>query len=609
MSELLHQLESEGVELAVFPELSLCGYTCADLFHLSGFLQDCRKALQSLLQETVHVSTVAILGLPWEIDGRLYNMAAVIAGGRLHALVPKSHLPNAGEFYERRWFSPAHTLRRSHIRFGEDEVLTGTDLIFQLQCRPEFSFGVELCEDLWTPNPPSGYLSMEGALLLANLSASNEILGKAQYRKNLVAQQSGRCVAGYIYAAAGPGESSTDLVFSGHSMIAENGSIMSEAERFHFDSVAIIADLDLQKLLHDRAQNAAFRDTVRTAPSARRVEVRTANWETPPSVEHLHRQVRAHPFVPGDTAERTNVCAEIFGIQATGLSRRIRAVRPKTLVLGLSGGLDSTLALLVAQEAISHSGTSTQLIAITMPGLGTTSRTKKNAEELATALGVELRTISIAEAVLTHLKDIGHPVDKHDITFENAQARERTQVLMDVANQTGGLVLGTGDLSEAALGWCTFNGDHMSMYHVNAGVPKTLVRYLIGWCIEQEEFATASRTLSDILDTPISPELLPASSSGTIAQKTEESVGPYELVDFFLYHYVRCGAAPEKIAFLAHHAFEGDYSETEVEHWLQHFLHRFRTQQFKRSSMPDGPKVGSVALSPRGDWRMPSDLA
>jgi NAD+ synthase (glutamine-hydrolysing) len=608
IAQLLVKLSEEAVELAVFPELCLTGYTCGDLFHLSGTHVSIMEALDSLLSATSRCGTTAIVGLPWLIDGRLYNMAAVICGGKLQGLVPKSRLPNSGEFYDRRWFSPAETLRRKEIEFAEQMVPVGADLIFHLERRPELTFGIEICEDLWTAQPPSGWLATEGALLIANLSASNEILGKAEYRKSLVAQQSGRCVCGYIYAAAGPGESSTDLVFSGHSMIAENGSIMAEAERFRFDSNAIIADLDLQKLEHDRSQNTSFRDQ-RSERPARYVAVRSAMFTRVPTLEHLHRQVRAHPFVPPQGVERSTVCSEIFAIQATGLARRLRAVKPKTLVLGLSGGLDSTLALLVAIEAIDHSGTNTKLVTLTMPGLGTTSRTKNNALELAKAMGVEVRTVSIVDAVKLHLKDIGHPEDQHDITFENAQARERTQVLMDVANQTQGLVLGTGDLSEAALGWCTFNGDHMSMYHVNAGVPKTLVRYLIGWCAEQEEFSLAAKVLNDILDTPISPELLPADKTGQIVQKTEDSVGPYELVDFFLYHTVRCGASADKVVMLAELAFQGDYDLEQIAHWFEKFANRFRTQQFKRSSMPDGPKVGSVALSPRGDWRMPSDLA
>jgi NAD+ synthase (glutamine-hydrolysing) len=608
ISKLLRDLELQGVQLAVFPELCLTGYTCADVFHLAGFQQQTFAALDELLAETKTCSTVAVVGLPWEIDGRLYNMAAVISMGNIYGLVPKSFLPNSGEFYDRRWFSPAHTLRRKDIQYNGQSIAVGTDLLFSLAAQPECCFGIEICEDLWTISPPSAYLAEEGALIIANLSASNEILGKAPYRRGLVAQQSGRCVAGYVYAAAGPGESSTDVVFSGHSMIAENGAMLQEAKRFSFDSQCIIADIDLQKLLHDRSQNSAFRDAVRQAPVARRVTVQQQEFLTPATVSTLKRSLSAHPFVPAGKQQRSTACAEIFAIQATGLARRLRAVHPKTLVLGLSGGLDSTLALLVAQQAVLRSGGATRVHCVTMPGLGTTERTKSNAIILAEALGAELRTVPITEAVLQHLRDIGHPADAHDITFENAQARERTQILMDVANQTGGLVLGTGDLSEAALGWCTFNGDHMSMYHVNAGVPKTLVRYLIQWCSEQQEFEAAADTLRDILDTPISPELLPAGKDGKIQQKTEEQVGPYELTDFFMYHYLRCGCPAEKIFMLAQHAFTTKYSDAELQRWLGLFLQRFRSQQFKRSAMPDGPKVGSVALSPRGDWRMPSDM-
>jgi NAD+ synthase (glutamine-hydrolysing) len=605
---LLQELDAAEVQLAVFPELSLTGYSCADLFHLSGFLAQAKSALLQLIEQSTALNVISIVGLPWEIEGRLYNMAAVFSAGCLHGLVPKSHLPNNAEFYDRRWFSPAHTLRQTEIMVGAQKVPVGTDLIFRLLQRPEMSFGIEICEDLWTVSPPSSYLAEEGALILANLSASTETLGKAGYRRGLIQQQSGRCVAAYLYAAAGPGESSTDVVYSGHSMIAENGSLLREAERFQFTSQHLIADIDLQKLLHDRGQNSAFRDAPRTRPAARTVQV-IQHHPAQGTATPLHRPLPRHPFVPSNSSERSSACEEIFAIQATGLARRLRAVQPATLVLGLSGGLDSTLALLVAQAAIARSGTATQILCVTMPGLGTTSRTKDNALELAKALNCTCQTLSIKDAVIQHLKDIGHPQDQHDITFENAQARERTQVLMDMANKTHGLVLGTGDLSEAALGWCTFNGDHMSMYHINAGIPKTLVRYLISWCASQPSFSTAAPVLLDILDTPISPELLPAGPAGDIAQKTEDHVGPYELVDFFLYHLLRCGCSKEKIAFLAHYAFQGSYTEEQIHHWLERFLHRFQTQQFKRSSMPDGPKVGSVALSPRGDWRMPSDLA
>lgn len=605
ISAVTRDLVGKGCQIIVFPELSLTGYSCADLFMNAGFRAQAVAGLARLAEAIHDVSALVVVGLPLEIDDRLYNVAAVIFDGRIIGLVPKSFLPNSWEFYERRWFSPANTLLRDNIIIAGQAVPVGVDLLFTATDLPACRVAIEICEDLWTVIPPSSQAALQGATVLANLSASDELLGKADYRRQLVVQQAGRCLAAYVYSAAGAGESSTDLVFSGHSMIAENGVLLAEAERFGFDSRSVIADVDVQRLQHDRLHSASFRDAA-PEKAGRRIEF-TLGSNT---VEPLQRKVAAHPFVPSSAADRDAACREIFAIQATGLARRLRQVKAKTLVLGLSGGLDSTLALLVAEDALRRAGLpDTRIVCITMPGLGTTARTKDNAEELAAALKVELRTISISDSVTQHLRDIDHPEGTHDVTFENAQARERTQVLMDVANLTHGIVVGTGDLSEAALGWCTFNGDHMSMYHVNSGVPKTLVSYLIAWCAEQPEFAAASHTLRDIIDTPISPELLPASATGEIAQKTEDHVGPYVLVDFFLYYFIRHGCSAPKIAFLAGIAFEGTYTDVEIDRWLKHFLHRFKTQQFKRSSMPDGPKVGSVALSPRGDWRMPSDLA
>ena len=601
-------LSKQGAQIIVFPELCLTGYTCADLFMNAAFRATAVQGLQALTEKLAAVPALVMVGLPLAIDDRLYNVAAVLHQGRVIGLVPKSCLPNAGEFYERRWFSPASTLTADQVVIVDEPVPVGTDLIFEAVDVPGCRVAVEICEDLWTVIPPSSRAALQGATILTNLSASDELLGKAEYRRQLVTQQSGRCVAAYIYSAAGPGESSTDLVFSGHSLIAENGMTLAEAQRFDFATNAILADVDVERLHQDRLHSTSFRDATATEAPWRKVAFALGDGPTIKKARDMHRLANAHPFVPSSQADRSAVCQEIFAIQATGLARRLRAVKAKTLVLGLSGGLDSTLALLVAEEALARSGLKgCSILTITMPGLGTTDRTKDNAVLLAKALGVKLRTISIKSAVTQHLKDIAHD-GAHDITFENAQARERTQILMDVGNQTGGIVLGTGDLSEAALGWCTFNGDHMSMYHVNAGVPKTLVKYLIEWCATQPRFEQGAAVLQDILATPISPELLPASADGKIAQKTEDSVGPYELVDFFLFHLVRHGCGAEKIAFLARLAFEGRYTATQLDHWLAKFLYRFRTQQFKRSSMPDGPKVGSVALSPRGDWRMPSDL-
>lgn len=604
-------LSRQGAQVIVFPELGLTGYSCGDLFMNAGFRQQAVTGLQTLVRELAKVPALVIVGMPLAVNDRLYNVAAVLCKGELLGFVPKSHLPNSWEFYERRWFSPAVTLTTEFAWCGELGAPIGTDLIFHATDLPECRVAVEICEDLWTVQPPSGAAALHGATVIANLSASDELLGKAEYRRQLVAQQAGRCHAAYIYSASGPGESSTDLVFSGHSLIAENGALLTESKRFQFEITSILADVDVQRLQQERLHSSSFRDDCREAACGaawRRIEWTLGKSPVVKKAADLQRHVTPHPFVPSAKADRSAVCEEIFAIQATGLARRVRAVGAKTLVLGLSGGLDSTLALLVCQEALARAGVKgASILTITMPGMGTTDRTRDNAVELAAALGVKLRTISIKSSVTQHLKDIDHG-GAPDITFENAQARERTQVLMDVANQTGGIVVGTGDLSEAALGWCTFNGDHMSMYHVNAGVPKTLVRYLIEWCATQPLFARASGVLTDILDTPISPELLPADASGGIAQKTEDSVGPYELVDFFLFYLVRHGCSAEKITFLARLAFEGQYTAAKIDHWLARFLGRFRTQQFKRSSMPDGPKVGSVALSPRGDWRMPSDL-
>ena len=599
------RLAGEGCQVIVFPELCITGYSCADLFMNAGFRAQALAGLGELASLLAQEKALVVVGLPLEIDDRLYNVAAVLHEGRILGVVPKSFLPNAWEFYERRWFSPANTLLRGTITLRGEVIPVGTDLLFAAGDHPACRLAIEICEDLWTVIPPSSRAALQGATLLANLSASDELLGKADYRRQLVAQQSGRCLAGYIYSAAGAGESSTDLVYSGHCLIADNGHIAAESERFLFEAHSIVVDLDLERLQNERLHNSSFRDATVQAPAFRRVEFTLGQGAATP----LRRHITPHPFVPSAAADRDAVCREIVAIQATGLARRLRAVKARTLVLGLSGGLDSTLALLVAEEALRRAGVpEARILCITMPGLGTTSRTRDNAVELASALDVEMLTIPIGDSVTQHLTDIGH-AGAHDITFENAQARERTQVLMDVANQSGGIVVGTGDLSEAALGWCTFNGDHMSMYHVNAGVPKTLVRYLIAWCSEQPAFAKAKQVLADILDTPISPELLPAAATGDIAQRTEDHVGPYELVDFFLFHHVRHGCSPAKITFLARLAFAGTYADAEIDRWLTLFLQRFRTQQFKRSSMPDGPKVGSVALSPRGDWRMPSDLA
>jgi NAD+ synthase (glutamine-hydrolysing) len=600
-------LAHRGCRLVVFPELCLTGYSCADLFHTDALLAAATRGLTELAEATHDLPAVLVVGLPLVVQDRLYNVAAVIARGRVQGLVPKSFLPNASEFYERRWFSPAHTLNTNEVRLNGQEVPIGTELLFEARDVTGFVLGVEVCEDLWTVIPPSGHLALAGATLLANPSASTEVLGKAPYRRHLVAQQSARCYAAYLYAGAGPGESSTDVVYSGHGIVAENGVILGETERFSFETRQAVVDVDVQHLLHDRLKSSSFRDEAAGIPMQR------VSFDLGPALgsdDKLLRSITPHPFVPSAKVDRHAVCEEIFAIQATGLARRLKQARAKTAVLGLSGGLDSTLALLVMLEAIKRAGMpASAALTITMPGFGTTTRTKGNAEKLAEALNVELRTISIHDAVRQHFADIGHSEHQHDATYENSQARERTQILMDIANKTGGIVVGTGDLSESALGWCTFNGDHMSMYHVNVGVPKTLVRYLIEWCAEGPFADKAGAILRDIADTPITPELLPLAADESLQQKTEDTIGPYELHDFFLFHFVRNGSSAEKIRWLAAQAFAGKYDDETIARWLALFFKRFAQNQFKRSSVPDGPKVGSVALSPRGDWRMPSDFA
>ncbi|MBL9132628.1 MAG: NAD(+) synthase [Verrucomicrobiaceae bacterium] len=602
------KLAREGCRVIVFPELSLTGYSCGDLFHTQTLQRQANEGLATLAAATAKLDALIVTGLPLLVDGRLYNVAAVLGEGTVLGFVPKTHLPNSAEFYERRWFSPAHTLMQRIIGFEDGlGAPIGTDLLFQLSDIPGCVIGVELCEDLWTVNPPSGHLALAGATIIVNPSASTELLGKAPYRRGLVAQQSARCLAAYVYAGAGAGESSTDVVYSGHSMIAENGTILGETERFSFETRAVAADIDIPHLLHERMQSTAFRD------ERPRLESEVVSLSFAPSASKdgsLRRPLTPHPFVPHAKVDRNAVCEEIFAIQSTALARRLRQTQSKTAVLGLSGGLDSTLALLVMLEAVKRAKLPRcEILTVTMPGFGTTKRTRGNAEKLAEALGVTLRTISIDAAVRQHFKDIGHDEATHDATYENSQARERTQILMDLANKTGGIVVGTGDLSEAALGWCTFNGDHMSMYHVNAGVPKTLVRYLIEWCAEGPFAAKAGEILRDIADTPITPELLPLNDDKTLKQKTEDSIGPYELHDFFLYHFVRHGSSGAKIQWLAEKAFEGRHKPAVIAKWLAVFFKRFAQNQFKRSSVPDGPKVGTVALSPRGDWRMPSDFS
>lgn len=616
----IRQAAGQGCHLAVFPELCITGYSCGDLFYQSALLDAAKAALESIRQASLNTSCAAVVGLPLAVDGKLYNCAALVAGWQVAGIVPKTHLPTTNQFYEERWFTPGAlaTAQQVAINDFDASVPFGVDLLFEGRRfgAPDVRIGIEICEDLWAVQPPSGDLALGGATVLLNLSASNELLGKVEYRRDLVRQQSARCLAAYCYAGAGPGESTTDTVWGGHSLIAEYGTVLAETERFHFDTQMAVADVDVQRLEHERLRNSTF-----SASRAGRA-LRVVGFDLAGGVETLgvsgnprglaliRPQLSRTPFVPADQQRRAASCREIFAIQSTGLAKRLRHTGLQRVTIGVSGGLDSTLALLVTARAfdlleLPRDG----IVAITMPGFGTTDRTRGNAVLLAEALGATLRTIPIADAVRQHFHDIGHDETLHNVTYENAQARERTQILMDVANQVGGLVVGTGDLSELALGWLTYSGDHMSMYHVNAGVPKTLVRYLIEWVADEEWSGPAAAVLRDIIATPITPELLPLSADGALEQKTEDTIGPYELHDFFLYQVVRFGFAPAKVFVLARQAFADAYTEQEILRWLEVFYRRFFSQQFKRSAMPDGPKVGSVALSPRGDWRMPSDAS
>ena len=605
IEEATLQAADQGVQLIVFPELALTGYSCGDLFYQQSLLENVRDGLKTLTALSEQTGMILIAGAPVRQSGRLFNAAVVMSHGRICGVVPKTYLPNTQEFYEERWFSSSVDLVDDQLTWLDEAPPFGTDLLFDVDGMPDCLFGLEICEDAWVASPPSGSMAAAGATLLINLSASPEILGKCSYRKALVESQSARCLAAYIYASAGPGESSTDLVFSGHSLVAEYGQILAATQRFQFETQLAIADIDIQRLVHERLRNNSY-----AACQADQDFLLVPVEVTERQADNLLRPIARNPFVPVGVEERQERCEEVFAIQTTGLMKRLMHTGSQKVVLGISGGLDSTLALLVTVKAFDRLKWSRDdIVAVTMPGFGTTSRTKGNAETLAAELGVTLRTISIDAAVHQHFADMGQDPEKHDITYENSQARERTQILMDLANQVGGLVVGTGDLSELALGWATYNGDHMSMYGVNASVPKTLVRYLIEWCAEAEFSGKAAETLHDICATPVSPELLPPDADGDISQKTEEHVGPYELHDFFLYQVVRNQFAPRKILDLACRAFAEDYSKAEILKWLKIFYQRFFAQQFKRSCLPDGPKVGSVSLSPRGDWRMPSDAS
>ena len=600
---MIREADKQGVKILALPELCLTGYTCGDLFLQDTLLNGAEEGLRTILEATKHLDILTALGMPvrnkW--NSKLYNCAVVIQRGEIKGVVPKTYIPNYGEFYEQRWFASNPAANDSLLLCGEEIELTGR-LLHECETVPGLVVGVEICEDLWAPEPPSTTLARAGATVILNLSASNEVVGKAAYRRQLVVGQSGRLCCAYVYADAGEGESTTDLVFTGHNMIAENGVLLAERR---FATGLTVSEIDVGRLVYDRRRMNTFTEQDQTA------EIWRSWFQLETAKTKLTRYVSPTPFIPENAADRAGRCEEILTIAALGLKKRLEHTGAKTAVVGLSGGLDSTLALLITALAMGmlHRPAS-DIIAITMPCFGTTKRTKDNAVLLAERMGAALQTIPIGDTVRSHFRDIGHSMEDQDVTFENAQARERTQVLMDVANQTGGLVIGTGDLSELALGWATYNGDHMSMYSVNASIPKTLVRHLVDYVARDnlDKDQELTDVLEDILDTPVSPELLPA-VQGEISQRTEELVGPYELHDFFLYYVIRWGFGPRKVLRLAEQAMGRSYSREVILKWLRSFYRRFFAQQFKRSCLPDGPKVGSVALSPRGDWRMPSDAA
>ncbi|MDR1879482.1 MAG: NAD(+) synthase [Tannerellaceae bacterium] len=605
MEGLMRQAAEKRVQLMAFPELCITAYTCLDLFAQQTLLDSAEKALLTLVGNTADVDIFTVAGLPLSTGDGLMNAAVAFQKGEILGVVPKSYIPNCKEYQEQRWFTGGGELSGKTVALGGRNYPAGSGLLFR---DGHVTVGVEICEDLWTPVPPSSLLAMRGANVILNLSASNELIGKHSYRRSLVSQQSARCIAGYVYAMAGFGESSTDLVFAGGGMIAENGRILEESPRFVMEEQLAVSEIDIAALENDRRVNRSFMRGASLLPAD---ETREIPFRLPayPGAFALTRAVDPHPFTPQGAALNER-CEEIFNIQVAGLATRLVHTQARTAIIGISGGLDSTLALLVATLAFDALKIPrSQIQGITMPGFGTTGRTYRNATSLIRSLGVTFRDIPIGKACLQHFEDIGHDPSVQDITYENTQARERTQILMDIANRENGLVVGTGDLSELALGWTTYNGDHMSMYGVNAGIPKTLVRSLVEWVARYKVEGEASRTLLDIADTPVSPELIPAGAEDAILQKTEEIVGPYELHDFFLYHFLRFGATPAKIYFLAQHAFAGVYDGATIKRWMRVFFLRFFAQQFKRSCLPDGPKVGSVSLSPRGDWRMPSDAS
>ena len=604
IESLIVQAEGHGVEIICLPELSLTAYTCQDLFQQQLLLDEAEMALIHLMNFTRSLDIISIVGMPVPYKGSLLNCAAVIQKGKILGMIPKTYLPNYKEFYEKRWFTSGIDIAAGSLLICGQQVPLNQFILFRT---PSCTFGVEICEDVWAPIPPSSYLAMQGAEIIFNLSADNDLVGKYNYLQGLLAQQSARTISGYVFSSCGYGESSQDIVFSAKGLIYENGTLLAETPRHELSTQLLESEIDVERIRMERRINTTF---ATCASQSRKESVFIVETERTETREFgLTRQIDAHPFVP--TGKDLDIrCQEIFNIQTEGLAKRISHTNAQTVVVGISGGLDSTLALLVCVKAFDRLGISRRgIVGITMPGFGTTDRTYTNAVNLMKLLGITIREISIKDACIQHFKDLGHDMENHDITYENSQARERTQILMDAANQMNGLVIGTGDLSELALGWATYNGDHMSMYGVNTSIPKTLVRHLVKWVATNLEDDSTKTVLLDIVDTPISPELIPADEDGNITQKTEDLVGPYELHDFFLYYTLRWGFRPQKVFFLTKEAFGTTYTDEVIKHWLKTFYRRFFAQQFKRSCLPDGPKVGSCSLSPRGDWRMPSDAS
>lgn len=604
IESLIAVAEGKGVQIVIFPEMSITGYTCGDLFGQQMLLEEAEMRLMQILNNTRQLDIISIVGMPIVVNSTVINAAVVIQKGKVLGIAAKTYLPNYKEFYEQRWFTSALQLESESVRLCGQIVPIGSNLLFETS---DTTFGIEICEDLWATIPPSSSLALQGAEIIFNMSADNEGIGKHNYLCSLISQQSARCISGYVFSSCGFGESTTDVVFAGNGLIFENGSLIARSERFSMEEQLVISEIDVERIRAERRINTTFAANQANLGNKRAISIATEYVKNKELT--LTRSVNPHPFVP-QGEELNQHCEEVFSIQTAGLAKRLVHTGAKTAVVGISGGLDSTLALLVCVKTFDMLGLSRKdILGITMPGFGTTDRTYHNAINLMNSLGISVREISIKDACIQHFKDINHDINVHDVTYENSQARERTQILMDVANQTCGLVVGTGDLSELALGWATYNGDHMSMYGVNASVPKTLVKYLVQWVAENGMDEDSKATLLDIVDTPISPELIPADENGDIKQKTEDLVGPYELHDFFLYYFLRFGFRPSKIFYLANTAFKNSYDEETIKKWLYTFFRRFFNQQFKRSCLPDGPKVGSISISPRGDWRMPSDAS